>query len=50
MTIADLHEPVEALPELDQEEDRAALPVRGMAALAISATFAVWTSLSCFVC
>ena len=51
--VADLDEPTRAVTQTQdeqEEDDRGALPLRGMTALATSAAFAVWTSLTCFVC
>jgi len=51
--VVELDEPTRAVaPRRDeqQEDHRETLPWRGITALASSAGFAVWTSLTCFVC
>lgn len=51
MDVDGLTDAVVAQRPVEQDEvDRGTLPWRGMTALASSAAFAVWTSLTCFVC
>lgn len=51
MTVAvDTEELTSGTPPVEEQDDRGPLPLRGLAALAGSAEFAVWTSVNCFVC